>query len=188
MTSYNFSVSDAFNLYIKMFTNISALVLIAAVVIIYCVILLVNIKKSSMNYIFIIFNILVLLFLIANYGNDTLNNIDSFFDTNILKNIYFYYFNSMIYLCMSTSILKSKRIEDSIKSTSIFLYGITLINLLATLYMSYIVHNEALYVIGNTYPMYFFGNITMFLTYGLWLLYWLFVMKKVRKHRFENRF
>ncbi len=185
MTNINFNLSEAVNLYTNMFLNISAFGLITLAVAIYVFLLIINIERKEMNYIFIGVNTIILLFLAINYGIDTLDNMGSFFNTNILKNIYFYYFNSMFMLCLVTSTLKNKRIEKSIKVFTIVIYGVSLVNLLLVLYMSQIVHNNTMYILGNTFPMFYFGNITNFVMYGILLLYWMFVMKKVKKHRFS---
>lgn len=185
MTSIDFTTLEAVKLYTDMFLNISAFGLIALATTIYIVLLIINIDRKEMNYVFIGINAIIFMILVINYGYDTINNIDSFFNTNILKNIYFYYFNSMFVLCFVTSVLKNKRIEKSIKIFTIVVYGVSLVNLLLTLYMSQIVHNNTLYILGNTFPMFYFGNITNFVIYGILLLYWAFAMKKVRKHRFS---
>lgn len=168
-----------------MFLNISAFGLITLAVIIYIVLLIINLERKEMNYVFIGVNAIIFLVLAINHGFDTINNIDSFFNTNILKNIYFYYLNSMIMLCLVTNALRNKRIEKSVKVFTIIIYGVSLINLFLVLYMSQIVHNNTILILGNTFPMFYFGNITNFVMYGILVLYWAFVMKKVRKHRFS---
>lgn len=185
MTSINFTLAEAISLYTSMFRDITAFSLITAAVVIYTILVLINIDNKEMNYVFIGLNVIILIFLFANHGMDTINNIDSFFNTNVLKNLYFYYFNTMFMLCLVTSILRNKRIEKSIKSMVIVVYGVSLINLFLVLYMSYVVNNNVIYILGNTFPMFYFGNISNIVIYGILLLYFLVAYKKVRKHRFS---
>ena len=56
------------------------------------------------------------------------------------------------------------------------------------IYISNYLQNVMIYVVGNTYPMVYFGNIISFILYGIILLYWIIFMKKKKIHRMENHF
>ena len=89
-------------------------------------------------------------------------------------------------LFLICGIYRSSRFEKSIKYITSFFYTVILINLFIMLFMSDALHNEMLLILGNTYPMIYFGNIAAMIMYGLLLLYWLFVIPKRRKRRMGN--
>ena len=95
------------------------------------------------------------------YIKDMLN----FNFNNPLNNIYFYFFNSILYLIiMSIYSFKTKRII-----VNYIFYDLVLLNLLFSLYMTYYLNNVSLIVIGNIYPMIKFGNI-------IYIVFYIFVI------------
>ena len=64
MASVNFSYANAFELYTRMFSNISAFSLIALALLFFIIILMVNIENRNMHFIFTALNTLLVLYII----------------------------------------------------------------------------------------------------------------------------
>ena len=118
---------------------------------IFIALLIINEKNKKINYIICIINILVIIIISLYY----MKGIISFKFSNPINNIYFYFLNSIIYLitmCIINFKIKYKKIN-------FIIYGISLINILFSLFMTHYLNNQTLIVIGNIYPMIKFGNI-----------------------------
>lgn len=128
---------------------------------IFIFLLILNKEKKIINYIISVINILIIIIISIYYIDD----IVSFKFSNPINNIYFYFFNSIIYLitmCIINFKTKYKKINYTI-------YGISLINILFSLFITYYLNNQTIIVIGNIYPMIKFGNI-------IYLGYYIFSM------------
>ena len=124
---------------------------------IFIALLIINEKNKKINYIICIINILVIIIISLYY----MKGIISFKFSNPINNIYFYFLNSIIYLitmCIINFKIKYKKIN-------FIIYGISLINILFSIFMTYYLNNNTFIVIGNIYPMIKFGNIIYFCYY-----------------------
>lgn len=121
------------------------------------IVLILNKDKKIYNYVVTILNIMLISIICCFYIKD----IFKFKFSNLINNIYFYYFNSIIYLII-TSIITFKQ---KYKKINYIFYGISLINILYSLFMTYYLNNITLIVIGNIFPMIKFGNILYFIYY-----------------------
>lgn len=118
-----------------------------------------NKDKKVLKYIITIINIVLII--IINYYY--FKNILSFKFSNPINNIYFYFFNTCLYLILfSLMLLKFK-----IKNTYLIIYGISLVNILFSLFMTHYLNNIVIITISNIYPMIKFGNIIYFIFYVL---------------------
>lgn len=137
------------------------------------IILILNKDKKIIKYIVCAIN-LVLISLICYFY---LNQIFSFKFTKPINNMYFYFFNSIIYLVLMSIVnFKIKYIK-----INYIIYGIVLINLLYSLFMTHYLNNINLIVIGNIYPMIKKGNIIYIIYYTLVIIYFIknrFLTKK----------
>ena len=115
-----------------------------------------------------------------------LDHIDSFFSLTVLKNVYFYLANMIVALTLISGVYRSERFEKSIKYMVSVFYLVILINLYIMLFMSDALNHSMILILGNTYPMIFFGNIAACLMYLLLFAYWLFVLPKKKKRRMGN--
>ena len=118
---------------------------------IFIALLIINKKNKKTNYIIFIINILVIIIISIYYVKDII----SFKFSNPINNIYFYFFNSIIYLITMCII----NFKTKYKKINYIVYGISLINILFSLFMTHYLNNQTLIVIGNIYPMIKFGNI-----------------------------
>ena len=86
--------------------------------------------------------------------------------------MYFYYFNSIIYLIIMVVV----NFKTKYKKTNYLFYGLVLINLLFSLFMTYYLSNVEIIVIGNIFPMIKFGNI-------IYISYYIFILVLIIKNR-----
>lgn len=126
------------------------------------IILIINKDKKITKYILVGLN--VLLIVLINYYY--INLIFTFKFNNPINNMYFYFFNSIIYLILMSII----NFKTKYKITNYVFYGISLINILFSLFMTYYLNNVSIIVIGNIFPMIKFGNIIYFVYYGLLII------------------
>lgn len=127
--------------------------------IIFTVLLILNKDNKKTNYIVCIINLILIILISIYYIKDIITCNFS----NPLNNIYFYFLNIIIYLIiMSITVFKTKY-----KKVNYIIYGIGLINILFSIFMTYYLNNNTILVIGNIYPMIKFGNIIMLIYYLL---------------------
>lgn len=186
MINMEFTTLQALTTYIEMFSNFKYFPILALAALVFVIAVALNLKSNNSRILFLGLNIILAIIICFTHGINIINNIDTFFETNILKNVYFYLANMVICLIIISSSLKSKRIELSCKYLICVLYYFLLLNLIHMLYVSNYLKNIMLLVMPNTYPMVYFGNIVAFLIYALLILYWLFFMGKKKKHRLGN--
>lgn len=134
------------------------------------IILIFNKDKKITKYIVIGINIILIL-LIGYYYID---KVFSFEFSNPINNIYFYFFNSIIYLIIMSIV----NFKTKYKKTNYIFYGIVLINVLYSLFMTHYLYDVSLVVIGNIFPMIKFGNIIYFIYYILLLI---LLIKSIKK-------
>ena len=157
--SLNYNLIDTFKLLLQSF-KYSIMVSITISSIIFTIILILYKDKKIVNYTILVINT-ILIILICNYY---IVDIITLNFKKPVNNIYFYFFNSIIYLIiMSIVIFKTKY-----KKINFIIYGLSLINILFSLFMTNYLHNSTLMVIGNIFPMIRFGNI-------IYIVYYLFI-------------
>jgi hypothetical protein len=115
------------------------------------ILLILNKDNKKTNYIISTINLILIIIICIYYIKD----IFSFKFSNPINNIYFYFFNSIIYLIVMS--LVTYKIKY--KKVNYIIYGISLINILFSLFMTHYLSNQTLIVIGNIYPMIKLGNI-----------------------------
>ena len=159
--SLNYNIIDTLKLLKDAFKyNIFYSIIISSTLLV--ILLILNKEKKITNYIVMGINIILIGLICYFYIKDifTLNFV------NPINNIYFYFFNSIIYLIVWTII----NFKTKYKKTNYIFYGISLINILYSLFMTHYLNNIPLIVIGNIFPMIKFGNILYFVYYILLLI------------------
>lgn len=154
--SLNYNIIDTFKL-LKDCFKYDMFVAIIISSILFVIVLILNKDKKIMNYIILGFNMLLIILI----GYYYIKNILTFKFNNPINNMYFYFFNSIIYLVIMTII----NFKIKYKKINYIFYGLILINLLFSLFMTHYLENINLIVIGNIFPMIKFGNIIYFIYY-----------------------
>lgn len=186
MINFNFTITNALELYTRMFVNFPAFPILAITALIFILVITFNLDNKNTHFLFYGLNIILIGIIVWTHGVNILNNIDTFFGANLFKNVYLYLTNMVLALIFISIILHNSKLNKNIKYIIIIFYYLILVNLLLMLYMSNYLQNIMILVISNTYPMIYFGNITAFTMYIVLIIYWLFFKKKVKKHRLGN--
>ena len=130
-----------------------------------CFICIINSKFGKV--LIIIVNV-ILLFLIGKYY---IKDIISFNFSDPINNMYFYFFNSIIFMIVFTL----EAFFDYLEKYDYIFYSLFLIGVSFSLFMTDYLNNAQSIVILNIYPMIKFGNILM-------LIYYLVVLTKIGYH------
>lgn len=158
--SLNYSIIETFKLLSNAFKyNIFISIIISSIL--FVIILIINKDKKTVNYITLILNILLIILISYYY----IKSILTFKFSNPINNMYFYYFNNIIYLIVMTIIC----FKTKYKKINYIFYGLILINLLYSLFMTYYLSNIEIVVIGNIFPMIKFSNILCLVYYFLFI-------------------
>lgn len=162
--SLNYGFIDTLKLLGNSFNyNIFISIIISSII--FIVILFINKDKKIIKYLITIINIVLITIVCYFYLKDIL----CFKFNNPINNMYFYFLNTIIYLIL-LMIKRRYNILDFI------FYGLSLINILFSVFMTNYLNNVDLVVIGNTFPMIKFGNI-IYIVYYIILLVKLIVGK-----------
>lgn len=159
----NYSIIETINLLISSILEHTMMWIIIVCSIIYGIILHINKNK----YLVLIVNLFLIILILYFYHNYLFSRL-IFIHFN--HNIFFYFFNSIIYL-ITVSILL-------IKNNKLYTihYIFILILLLYSLFITELVHNIPIITIGNIYPMIVIGNY-------LYLIYYIFIIIKMFKRK-----
>lgn len=156
MNNLNYSISKTISLLFQQL-KISSFVSVMLTCILLGVILYINRNNKLIKYIFVGINIVLLVFVLALY----IKNIVKFNYTNLLKNIYVYFLNTIIYLIMCITL--NKKIYQN--KLNLILYILNTIGIVYSITMTLYFKNVTIIVIGNIFPQIFFGNILLILSY-----------------------
>jgi len=169
--SLNYNIIDTFNLLSDAFKyDIFIAIIISSIL--FVTLLILNKDKKIINYIILGINILLVIIISCYY----IKSIITFKFSNPINNMYFYFFNSIIYLVIMTIV----NFKTKYKKINYIFYGLVLINLLYSLFMTHYLSNIELIVIGNIFPMIKIGNIIYF-------IYYIFLIIKYIKERFLTK-
>lgn len=166
--SLNYNIIDTLKLLKDAFKyNVFYSIIISSILLV--ILLILNKEKKIINYVVIGINIILISIICYFYIKD----IFVFNFNNPINNIYFYFFNSIIYLMVMAII----NFKTKYKKINYIFYGISLINILYSLFMTHYLGNIPLIVIGNIFPMIKFGNIIYIIYYilliiDLWRVLW----------------
>ena len=124
----------------------------------------INKDKLILKYVILVLNISLVILILLYYLKDIL----TFNFSNPINNIYFYFLNSIIFLIILTILLFK---TNYIKINYIF-YGLSLIGITYSLFITHYFNNTTLIIIGNIFPIIKFGNM-------LYIAYYLFLIIKL---------
>lgn len=136
------------------------------------IILIVNNDRKIINYITLEFNMLLIVIVAFYY----LEGILTFKFSNPINNMYVYFLNSIIFLIINTIMF----FKSKYKKVNYIFYGLVLINLLFSLFITYYLKNVDLIVIGNIFPMIKLGNI-------IYIIYYMFILVLIIKNSFLTK-
>jgi len=157
--SLNYNIIETFKLFKNAFKYDMFWAIILSVIL-FIIILILNENKKIIKYIILGINILLIVLISYYY----IKSILTFKFKNPINNMHFYFFNSIVYLIVMSLI----NFKSKYKKINYIIYGLVLINLLYSLFMTHYLSGIELVVIGNIFPMIKFGNI-------IYLIYYIFI-------------
>ena len=177
--SLDYSVIETFKLLENCFKyDIFIAIIVSCISLI--IILNINKDRKIINYIILEFNMLLIVIVAFYY----LEGILTFKFSNPINNMYVYFFSSIIFLIINTIMF----FKSKYKKINYIFYGLVLINLLFSLFITYYLKNIDLIVIGNIFPMIKFGNI-IYISYYIFVVICFFARKfrRVKPRRPSHR-
>lgn len=169
--SLNYSIIEAFKLLEDAFKyNIFIAIIISSIL--FTILLILNKEEKIIKYVILGINTLLIILISYYY----MKSILTFKFNNPVNNMYFYFFNSIIYLVMMTIL----NFKTKYKKINYVFYCFVLISLLYSLFMTYYLNDVEIIVIGNIFPMIKFGNIIYF-------AYYVFILFLIIKNRFLTK-
>lgn len=186
MPRLDYTFTEALSRYVALAFDFKTFAIFAIAGLVFVLLIAFNIENKNANVLFYGLNILLLGIIAYTNGLDIIDHFDTFLSSNIFKNMYFYLFNMFICLIVISRIYASKRVTTGFKYMILVLYYFLIVNLFFMIRVSNYFNNIKLLVIGNVYPMVYFGNIVCFMVYSLIILNWLVIMPKKKKHRLGN--
>ena len=167
----DYNIIETFKLLLQSF-RYSAMISIVISSIIFTIVLILNKDKKIINYIILCINVILILFIGYYYIGDII----TFKFSNPINNIYFYFFNTIIYLIIMSII----SFKTEYKKINFIIYGLSLVNILFSLFMTNYLNNITLIVIGNIFPMIKFGNI-------IYIGYYIFIILSIINIRYKKK-
>lgn len=166
--SLNYNIIETFKLFSLVFKyNVFYSILFSSIIL--NIIFILNKDKKMIRYLILILNILLLVSISYFY----IGNIIKFKFVNPINNIYFYFFNTIIYLIIFG-------IKNKYKLYDFIFYTISLVNILFSLFMTHYLNNNTIIVIGNIFPMIKFGNI-------IYIIYYISLIIKLIRNRIFDK-
>ena len=105
MTSINYNLVDAIKLYADMFVSVKSFPIFAILALIIILIVGFNLNNKNANFLYYIFNTIVIGVILFKFGKDIPSKIPTFFSHRFYKNIYLYLTNIIVSLILITFIL-----------------------------------------------------------------------------------
>ena len=169
--SLNYNIIETLKLLSKAFKyNIFISIIISSIL--FIIVLIMNKDKKIFNYIILSINAVLIIFIGCYY----IKSIITFKFSNPINNMYFYFFNSIVYLTIMTIF----NFKNKYKNLNYIFYGLILINLLYSLFMTHYLNDVELIVIGNIFPMIKFGNL-------IYLIYYIFIIMSIGRKLWKKK-
>ena len=162
--SLDYGIGEA----LKLFSNCLKYDVIYSIIISSIVLLVICIMNKKVGKFLILIINVILLFLIGKYY---FKDIISLNFSNPINNIYFYYFNGILFII----ILSIQALLDKLETYDYIFNTIFLIFMAFSLFMTNYLFNATYIVIYNIFPMVKFGNILI-------LIYYVTILTKIGYH------
>ncbi len=182
----NKGITEAFEKYLQLISDYPVFLFLFLAMLVFGFLLWIN-RNTKVTY-YLTFSALLLYLVVIAFTRrlELFQNITTFFHGNFYQNMYFYYWNMAIVGYFLHANISSRRVADPKKGISILFFIVLATNAIYQLYLSQVVHQNAILILGNTYPLILFGNLLAFLYYLYLIIYFFVFYKKVKKHRFDK--
>ncbi len=181
MYEIHYSLAEALENYQQLISDYSVFLYILLAFSVYGVLIWINRKEKTSFY--LTFGSLLLLIIMTFYFRrlELVNYITTFFNSRFYQNLYFFHWNMIFCFLLMHIQISSKKITEMTRFIVILFYIVLAANVSFQLYMSEVVGNSSIMVVGNTGPMIIVGNLISFLLYLYLILFCIVSYIKERK-------
>jgi len=164
ITYIDYSISEALTYFKTLIINYPVIYYILGALVIFGILILINLGTRN-GFIMTFISWIISLILIFYYrGLDMISYIDTIFNIHFYQNIFFYYWNVVVGILIMHFVINSK--NDKLSKTFVVIsYVLTITGVVYSFYISNIVSNNLMLVVGNIAPIIILGNILLFITY-----------------------
>lgn len=169
-----YTIAESLEYYISLILKYSVFPYIAVALIIFAILIHINFGTNGTFYLTLGAWILLIGTTFYFRGLDMINHIDSIFSFTLYRNIFFFYWNTILGMFIIHKCLNSNSLLKSSKQIILSFLVLISTNVIFSFYITEVVNNNLLLVLGNIYPMIIIGNLMLFLMY-----FYLIVLKIV---------
>ena len=165
ITELDYTIAEAFSAYQKLISDYTIFVFILASIIVFAILIHVNFGTSTAFY--LTFGSWLLLIVMTFYFRkmDMINQLESIFTSSFYQNIFFYYWNTIFGVFIMHNSIASNKLMKASKQIILLFYVLVITTVIFSFYITGVVNNQYLLVLGNIYPMIIIGNILLFILY-----------------------
>ena len=171
ITYADYTLAEIFANYQSLIANYPIIVYILVASLIFGILVLVNIPNSTAFGLTLTAWISVFIGIFVFRKMDMINEITSIFNIHFYENIFFYYWNAIIGLLLMHMVIHNTKKTYLTKFITMIFFCLSISNLIFSLYISHVVGNDLLMVVGNIAPMIVVGNILIFIFYLYLFIY-----------------
>lgn len=177
ITHVDYSLIEAIMQYKDLVINHSFIFYLLGALIVFGFLIFINLNTKTSFIITLLSFIVVVGATFWYRGLDMFNHIDSIFNLNFYQNIFFYYWNVIIGTLIMHIVINGKS-NSTTKKIVLLFYVLTIANVAYSFYISSVVFNEYILVLGNIAPIIILGNVLLFITY-----FYLIILKLVEAYK-----
>lgn len=166
-----YTLAESLDAYGKLISNYSIFPYILGAVILFAILIYINFGRSTSFYLTLGGWALLVVMTFYFRKLDMFNHIDSIFSFTFYRNIFFYYWNTILGTFIMHACLSSAKLLKSTKQIVLMFLVLTITNVIFSFYITDLVGNSLLLILGNLYPMIIIGNIILFLFYLYLIVY-----------------
>ena len=164
ITYIDYSISEAITQFITLMFDYPIIYYFLVAAVVFGILIFINLNTRNAFIMTFVVEILVIIFSFYYRGLDLIGHIDTIFNIHFYQNIFFYYWNVIVGILIFHFVLNGK--SDKITKMVVLVpYTLTIANLIYSFYISNIVSNNFILVVGNIAPIAILGNILLFITY-----------------------
>lgn len=171
ITYADYTLAEIFSNYQNLISNYPIIIYIVAAALLFGIIVLVNIPSSTAYGLTLTAWMGSFIGIFVFRKIDMINEITSIFNIHFYENIFFYYWNAIVGLLLMHMVIHNTKKTYLTKFITMIFYCLSISNLIFSLYISYVVGNDLLMVVGNIAPMIVVGNIIIFIFYLYLFIY-----------------
>lgn len=171
MYDVHYSLTEALERYQQLISDYSVFLSIFLAFCIFGLLIWIN-RKEKIAFYFTLGTFLLLVVMTFYFRRlELLEYITQIFHGNFYKNLYFFHWNMFFCFFFLHIQISSRKITELTRFISLVFYVVLATNVSFQLYMSQVVGNARLMVLGNTGPMIIVGNFLSFFLYLYFIVY-----------------